>query len=94
MLLLGGTSARKTSLYEEIGAQRQTRVNVVATLTELHFLSFALLEFVDGISVDLEIVFHNVPFLLGTSLDLEMAFHNVPFLFVVDISEDLEIVLH
>jgi hypothetical protein len=82
-------------LYEEIGAQRQTRVNVVATLTELHFLSFALLGFVVGISVDLEIVFHNVLFLFGTSLDLEMAFHSPGFVVVVvDISVDLEIVFH
>lgn len=45
-----------------MGAQRQTRVNEVATLRELHFRSFCRCEVGAeiGISADLVMVFHMV----------------------------------
>lgn len=51
----------------------------MATLREVHFLSFSLLGRVDWISVDLGIAFHNVAFAMGISVGLEMVFHNVAF---------------
>ncbi|KAJ0913109.1 hypothetical protein HanRHA438_Chr06g0281851 [Helianthus annuus] len=43
LLLLGGMPAWKTtSVYEDIGAHRQTRVNEMATFNEVDFLSFCL----------------------------------------------------
>lgn len=54
-------------------------MNEVATLREVHFLSFGLFglfeEDVVVIVVDFEMVFHNVEFVVGISVDLEKVFH-------------------